>query len=107
MAARTSEARGVLVRPSAAVRSLGGFFESLAQSWPLVTRRAAGREAGTDRYGAATRDGLSGEVALKTVDSSPNKERYERFVREIQTLLELGDQEGILPTIEVYLPESW
>ena len=47
------------------------------------------------------------EVALKVVKSKkPDAEPYQRFVREITFLRQLGNYEGVLPVIDAHLPES-
>jgi serine/threonine protein kinase len=71
-------------------------------SWTLHEELGSGGNAKVYR---ATRRGVTGPVALKVIDSTKaQKERYRRFVREVEFLRKAGNEPGILPLLDSHLP---
>lgn len=71
-------------------------------SW---TRHEELGSGGNAKVYRATRRGVTGPVALKVIDSTKaQKERYRRFVREVEFLRQAGNEPGILPLLDSHLP---
>lgn len=70
--------------------------------WVLSERLGAGGNAVVWR---AAREREEAPVAVKVVNATKaSKEPYQRFVREIEVLRQLGPTPGVLPVIDAYLP---
>lgn len=77
------------------VRTLGG--------WQLHEILGSGGNA--EVYRAKSSDGR--EVALKVIRTvKADREPYQRFVREIETLRGLRDTTGVLPVVDSHLPDQ-
>lgn len=73
-------------------------------SWALTERLGKG---GNGEVWRARRSGHADEVALKIINATnANREPYQRFVREISVLQEIGSAPGVLPVIDSYLPDA-
>jgi len=72
--------------------------------WTLVGQLGSG---GNGEVWEASDDDSGELVAIKILHAeSVDDERYVRFRREIETLLSLGPEDGVLPLIDFDLPES-
>ncbi len=71
--------------------------------WTLGERLGRG---GNATVWAATRPGVDTPVALKVINvTKVEREPYQRFVREIGFLRKHQSVEGLLPTVDAYLPK--
>lgn len=80
--------------------------ESQRRVGPWELHRELGR-GGNATVWIATRGASERRVALKVLNTSKaTREPYLRFIREIQFLQSIDDQQGLLPVLDAYLPEK-
>jgi serine/threonine protein kinase len=74
----------------------------MVDGWQILEELGTGGNATVWR----ARQGASGEVALKIIDTgTPSTERYQRFQREVEILERLRDRPGILPMLDYHFPD--